>query len=193
MDGLVWLLVGYLLGSFPSAYLSSRLLAGRDIREVGSGNVGGMNAFRNASPAAGIATAVLDVGKAALAVWLAGRFGSATWGPAAAAAGAVAGHNWMLFLKFKGGKGLGVTIGALLVLSPLLAVAFLALIGVAAVLAGDTNVGSGLAALFLPVLTGWAGAWHPYWVVAGFAMAVCIMVKHAPDFKAYQTGRRRMV
>ncbi len=89
MDGLLWLLVGYVLGSFPSAYLASRFLAGRDIREVGSGNVGGMNALRNASPAAGIVTALGDVGKAVLAVWLAGRFGLATWGPAAAAAGAV--------------------------------------------------------------------------------------------------------
>ncbi len=98
----------------------------------------------------------------------------------------------MLFLGFRGGKGLGVTNGALLVLDPLLAVVFLALIGVGAFLTGDTNVGAGLAGLFLPVLTGWAGPWHPYWVVAGFAMAACIMAKHAPDFKAYQAGRRKI-
>ncbi len=193
-----WVLAGYLIGSFPSAYLGSRLFGGRDIRQVGSGNVGGMNALRNVSVAAGIFTAIFDAGKGALAVWLASRFGvavggGAAWLPLAALVGVVAGHNWMLFLGFKGGKGLGATIGGLLVFQPLLAVVFAALMGAGALLTHDTNVGAGLAALCFPVVVGFAGHWSPAWVLAGAGLALVIAAKHWPDFQAYRAGRRRLV
>jgi len=209
--GLSWLGLGYLLGSFPSAYLASRLVGGRDIRRVGSGNVGGMNAFRNVSPVAGVLTAVGDIGKGALAVWLASRYGahlsaweplagaadlltgSSAWPPLAAMAGVVIGHNWMLFLGLKGGKGLGATVGALAVLKPLLIPVFLVLILGAAALIRDTNVGAGLAAGALPLVFWWAGAGDPAWVTAGLVLAVAIVAKHWPDFRAYRAGRRQMV
>jgi glycerol-3-phosphate acyltransferase PlsY len=201
---LFWLVAGYLLGSFPSAYLTGRLFSGRDIRKVGSGNVGGMNTLRNIGPAAGILTGICDAGKGALAVWAALHFGPAGaaggvelvgpagWAPLAAMVGAVTGHNWMLFLGFKGGKGLGTTFGALLVLAPLLALAFLGLIGLGALITRDSNVGAGLAALAQPVALGWGGGWDPAWIIAGAGLALVIALKHRPDFAAYRAGRRRM-
>ncbi len=204
-SALVWLLVGYLLGSFPSAYLASRVLGGRDIRNVGSGNVGGMNALRNVSWPAGLTTAALDVGKGAAAVWLASRFSGALPGamglggsygpgaPLAAMVGVVAGHNWMLFLGFRGGKGLGATTGALAILQPVLVLVFAGLIGIGALLARDTNVGAGMAALSLPFVFWWAGHGGPEWIAAGTALALVIAAKHWPDFAAYRAGRRRLV
>jgi len=193
LNGLLWALVGYVLGSFPSAYMGSRLFAGKDIREVGSGNVGGMNALRNASVPAGVFTAVFDVGKGALAVWLASSYAQVDWAPALAGAAAVVGHNWMLFLGFRGGKGLGATLGSLLVLQPVLALVFVGAMGLGAVLTRDTNVGAGLASLSLPLALGWAGGWAPAWVLAGLVYAAAILLKHRPDFAAYRAGRRRMV
>jgi len=193
LNALLWLVVGYLLGSFPSGFLASRLFGGRDIRQVGSGSVGGMNALRNVGPVAGILTGLFDVGKGALAVWLAWRLGSGSWAPLAAMVGAVAGHNWMLYLGFRGGKGLGTTLGSLLVLDPILALVFLGLIGLGALVTRDTNVGAGLAALVQPIALGLAGGWDPAWIVAGIGLAVVIAAKHRPDFAAYRAGRRRMV
>ncbi len=197
MIALLWLVAGYLLGSFPSAYAFSRLFANQDVRKVGSGNVGGMNTLRNVGPAAGICTMVFDVGKGALAAWLATRYGAGggapAWSPLAASVGVVAGHNWMLFLGFRGGKGLGATAGALLILQPVLVVAFLGLIGLGAALFHDTNVAAGVAALGLPFAFWWAGEGDPAWIVAGTALALVIAAKHWPDFRAYRAGRRRLV
>jgi len=206
---MLWLIVGYLLGSFPSAYVFSRLLGGRDVRRVGSGNVGGMNALRNVNVAAGLLTIVFDVGKGALAVWLAGRYGAgaagalqgggpvlgggANWSPLAAAVGVVVGHNWMLFLGFEGGKGLGATVGALFVLKPVLVLVFVGLIGLGALVTRDTNVGAGLAALTLPLVFWWAGRGDGAWLAAGAALGLAVAAKHWPDFKAYRAGRRQLV
>lgn len=74
MQPLAAVAAAYLIGSFPSAYVYTRLFGGRDIRQVGSGNVGGMNAFRNVGPLPGLLTGITDVSKGALAVWLAVRW-----------------------------------------------------------------------------------------------------------------------
>lgn len=208
LSSLIWLPLAYLLGSFPSAYLASLVFGKRDIRKVGSGNVGGMNALRNVSPAAGIVTGVLDVGKGALAVWLATRYGgalaaalgsggagadAARYAPLAAMVGVVTGHNWMLFLGFRGGKGLGATAGALVVLAPALVLVFGALIGLGALLTRDTNVGAGLAALLMPFAFFFVGHGDLVWVVASLALGLVVAAKHWPDFLAYRAGRRRLV
>jgi glycerol-3-phosphate acyltransferase PlsY len=190
---MLWAAIGYLLGSFPSGYIFGRLFSHRDIRTTGSGNVGGMNAFRNVGRVAGVFTGLFDAGKGALAVWLALTYGVAPFAAPVAGPAAVAGHNWMLPLGFKGGKGLGTTLGVLLVLNPVLAVIFLALIGLGALLIRDTNVGAGLAGLTLPLALWWAGAGDPAWIAAGAALALFIALKHLPDFQAYRAGRRRMI
>ena len=190
---LLWAAIGYLLGSFPSGYVFGRIFSKRDIRATGSGSVGGMNAFRNVGRVAGVFTGLFDAGKGALAVWLGLTYGAVPWAALVAGAAAVAGHNWMLFLRFRGGKGLGTTLGALLILRPVTAVIFLLLIGLGALVIRDTNVGAGLAGLALPLVLWWAGAGDPAWIAAGAALALFIGLKHLPDFQAYRAGRRRMI
>jgi len=110
-------LAGYLLGSIPFAYLVGRLY-GVDLRTQGTRNVGGSNlAYLVGRRRASIAI-VGDMGKGALVVGLAWmlRFGPTE--ASAAAVGAIAGHNWSLFLKLQGGRGIATTIGAMLVLTP---------------------------------------------------------------------------
>lgn len=187
------ILVGaYLLGSFPSNYLTARLFKGVDLLRTGSGNVGGMNAMRNVGLAPGLIGGGLDVLKAVLATWLGARYGSAPWVGGAAAVLVVAGHNWMVWLRFRGGKGLGATVGALAVLAPWAIPAMLGIIVVAILFLRDTMMGVAVASVLLPAVL-WPLKGGPLWAVIGALLAVVILARLAEDVRAYRGGRRRLV
>lgn len=109
-DLLFWTAVGYLLGSIPFGLLLTWFSGGGDIRSIGSGNIGATNVLRTGKKGIAAATLLLDAGKGALAVWLAGRYGG-EYAPLVAAAGAFAGHVHPVWLKFKGGKGVATLLG----------------------------------------------------------------------------------
>ncbi|GAB2497820.1 glycerol-3-phosphate 1-O-acyltransferase PlsY [Arenimonas alkanexedens] len=113
------ILVAYLLGSLSGSLLLGRL-RGVDIRTQGSGNAGGTNALRTQGWKFALGTVLVDVGKGALAAWLALRFGTGeAWLPWAVGLAVVLGHVWPVFHGFRGGKGAGTLVGVLLVLWPL--------------------------------------------------------------------------
>jgi glycerol-3-phosphate acyltransferase PlsY len=118
--GIIAVVLGYLLGSIPTAYIVTRLAKGEDVRRLGGGNVGGLNVYREVGLLPAVVVAVVDLGKGAAAVaiayWL---LDVSVPFVLAAALAAVVGHNWMLFLKFSGGKGMGAAIGGLFVLLPI--------------------------------------------------------------------------
>jgi acyl phosphate:glycerol-3-phosphate acyltransferase len=109
-----WLIpvVAYLLGSIPFGLVVVKILGGRDIREVGSGNIGAANVTRNAGRFAGILTLLFDAGKGYLAVWLAARMthDNIRW-MMVAAIFAVLGHMFTFWLNFHGGKGVATGLG----------------------------------------------------------------------------------
>ncbi|GAH24685.1 unnamed protein product, partial [marine sediment metagenome] len=113
------IIIGYLVGSIPTAYLVTRLVKGKDIRQLGGGNVGGLNVFREVGRWPALAVGIVDLGKGAAAVaiayWL---LGVPQLFVLLAGLAAVIGHNWMVWLKFSGGKGMGATMGALAVILP---------------------------------------------------------------------------
>ncbi len=111
--------LAYLLGSIPSGVWIGYAFTGRDIRGGGSGHSGGTNTIRQAGWAAGVIVAALDVGKGALAVWLAAAYGGHWLAGALAAGAAAAGHCWPILAGFRGGMGLAPAAGALLVIYPL--------------------------------------------------------------------------
>jgi len=111
------IVIAYLLGSIPFAYIIGRF-SGLDVRRVGDKNVGTFNIFRHAGLAAGIATLVADVGKGALAILAAKLLSVPELVVFGAGIAAVIGHNWPIFLHFRGGRGLAVVIGVLLALLP---------------------------------------------------------------------------
>jgi glycerol-3-phosphate acyltransferase PlsY len=90
-----WLIIilGYFLGSIPTAYVAGRILKGVDIRQIGDGNMGAANVFRRLSPKAGIAVGIVDAGKGALAVLIAQAANIPQVAVLFAGAAAVAGHN----------------------------------------------------------------------------------------------------
>jgi len=115
---MAWLVVilGYILGSIPTAYIAGRLLGGGDIRRMGDGNVGARNAYHELGHRAGIFVFFLDATKGALPVLVAQSAGVPQVMVLATGAATVIGHNWPVFLGFRGGRGEATSIGILLAL-----------------------------------------------------------------------------
>jgi glycerol-3-phosphate acyltransferase PlsY len=111
-----WLIIalGYLLGSVPTAYIAGRILKGVDIRQIGDGNMGAANAYRQLGPRVGFMVGIVDAAKGALAVLIALALDAPQAVVLLSGAAAVFGHNWPLFLGFRGGRGESTTIGVLL-------------------------------------------------------------------------------
>jgi glycerol-3-phosphate acyltransferase PlsY len=117
---MVWLIVvlSYMIGSIPTAYLAGRFLRKRDIRGLADGNVGAANAFRQLGARIGITVFFIDAAKGALAIIIAQAANAPQLTIFLAGAAAVIGHNWPVFLNFRGGKGFSTTIGNLTALMP---------------------------------------------------------------------------
>lgn len=116
------IVVAYLVGSIPSAYVAGRLAGGRDIREEGDRNPGAGNAYRTIGPKVGLTVGAIDVGKGAVAVLIATAATDSVGAGMAAGVVAVAGHNWPIFAQLRGGRGAAATVGVLLVLAPIPAI-----------------------------------------------------------------------
>ena len=117
--------LAYLLGSIPFAFLAGRA-RGVDLRTVGSGNLGAANVFRTLGREMGVAVMVADILKGVVAVVIARLLTDDPW-PAIAAAAAMAGHVFPVWLRFKGGKGVAVAGGAVIALMPLVAIILFAI------------------------------------------------------------------
>jgi glycerol-3-phosphate acyltransferase PlsY len=112
-----WAMVvgGYLVGSIPFGYLLVRVQSGRDIRYMGSGNIGATNVARTSGWSVGAATLILDAAKGYFAVWLAGHFsGGNIRLMVYAGLAAILGHVFPVWLKFEGGKGVATALGVFL-------------------------------------------------------------------------------
>jgi acyl phosphate:glycerol-3-phosphate acyltransferase len=112
----------YLIGSVPTAYLAVKWRYKKDIRNYGSGAVGASNVIRNFSKPLGILIFIWDLGKGALAVWVAQLLDMQPAFQAGTALAVVIGHNWPVFLNFNAGRGVATSAGAAMVLMPWLSV-----------------------------------------------------------------------
>lgn len=151
MEIIAW--VGaYLLGSIPPGILMGWIARRIDVRTTGSGRTGGTNVWRSVGFVPALFTAILDALKGAAGIWLARGLGLSPWGVALAGTFAVVGHNYSLFLGFKGGAGTATSLGVAAVLWPL-SLPILVVSGTTlGLLAGHASVASILVALLLPVL-----------------------------------------
>jgi glycerol-3-phosphate acyltransferase PlsY len=158
-----WLIValGYFLGSIPTAYIAGRILKGADIRQMGDENMGAANAFRELGRKVGFFVGIIDAAKGALAVLIAQITNLPQIFVMLAGTAAVIGHNWPVFIGFRGGRGESTTIGILttLVPQPMLIVAGPALL----VLLIRRNVILASAFLFTPLslVCWWVGTPTP--------------------------------
>ena len=140
----------YLLGSIPTAYLAVRMLKGIDLRQYGSGNVGASNAAVHLGQGALLLVGVVDLAKGALPVLVLRWLGVGVEIQALAGLAAVAGHNWSIYLRFTGGRGMAAGAGVLLALGLPALVAFVFVFLVAGFLLRDSALWMGLGVVLVP-------------------------------------------
>ena len=189
MMPLIALLLAFVIGGIPFGYLLVRWKTGEDVRAKGSGNIGATNVLRTTGRAAAIATLLLDIGKGALAVWIADKLtgGSAVWMSLAALA-VMAGHAYPVFLKFHGGKAVASFIGAFLYLTPVPMICALVVFVIVVAATRQISMGSIMAAGSLPL-----AAWlieHPPLIVilAALAAAVFSIYRHRANIARIRAG-----
>ena len=154
-----WLIIlsGYLLGSIPAAYIAGRLIKGQDIRQMADGNVGAANAFRQLGAKTGIGVFFIDAGKGALAIFIAQAANLPQAAILLTGVAAVVGHNWPVFLGFRGGRGFSTTIGVLIAIitQPILILAVPTL--AALFTKRNTTIAGAVMFAPLPVVCWWLG------------------------------------
>jgi len=189
VNGIIAIIIAYLLGSIPSAYVAARLVKGKDIRQMGGGNVGGLNTFKEVGRGAGVAVLLADIAKGAAAVAI------ARWlldvpqlFMLAAGLAAIAGHNWSIFLKFTGGKGMATTIGAIAILMPLYGywqglLIFTGIIATGLIITHNVALSTGIALLCLPFIA-WLGMKSGPFIIFTIILGLAISLKFLPAARA---------
>jgi len=128
--GIPSIIIGYLLGSIPTAYIASRIRKGIDIRNVGSGNMGGANVMREIGTHEGVFVGLIDVAKGAGAILIAQALDIPELWVFGTGFAALVGHNFPVFAGFRGGRGSATVIGIFLVLAPRAILVTLAIIAI---------------------------------------------------------------
>ena len=148
MIELTSIVTGYLLGSLPTAYIITKYRMGIDIREVGVCNMGGANVIREVGKWEGILTLIIDMGKGAFAILIAQLLGVSLIWVLVAGFAAMLGHNYPVWLGFRGGKGIATVMGIFFIISPLAMVGTTLTIGVFLALTRNFFIAVGIAAPF---------------------------------------------
>jgi len=163
-------IIGYLLGSFPAAYIVARYRKGIDIREVGVRNMGGANVIREVGKWAGALALVFDIGKGAVSIYIAQLLGVSLPWVLAAGFAAMLGHNYPVYIGFRGGKGVATVMGIFFVLSPIAMAGTTAIIGILILITRSIFVAVEIASPFFLLLV-----WYMEGVGAMFFCAVAIV------------------
>lgn len=193
-------LLGYLLGSIPFGYLIVKAVKGIDIRDVGSGRTGGTNAYRAAGIPAGLATALLDVGKGALAVTVVRAYFPQTlgWAEALTGIGVILGHNYSCFLGFRGGAGGATAVGTGMALwwgagVPALLLGCVMVFGVGYASLATLIAGLSVAVVFtLAAIFGWENFNWSY-AAYGWTVFVLCVIALRPNIERLRKGTEKRV
>ena len=178
------LALGYLLGSIPFGLLLTRLGGKGDIRDIGSGNIGATNVLRTGSKWLAALTLVLDCLKATAAIVIAKRlFGDESALPAAA--GAMVGHLYPVWLKFRGGKGVATLLGILIPLLPIAAGIYAAMWLILLLTVRISSVAGMTAAASAPIT---AAVLQSSYVIMLLGFAVLVLWKHQENIARLLKG-----
>lgn len=187
---IVYVILAYLIGSIPSGLIIGKGLFGTDVRQFGSKNIGATNTYRVLGLKAALPVFICDALKGAIGVLL-----LASYGPAFAVLGgilAMVGHNWSIFLGFKGGRGVATGLGVLIALSPLVAVICFAIWGIIVYPTKLVSLGSIIAAAAVPLLMFLTG--QSWWYVGfGALAALFIILRHRDNIIRLLSGKELKV
>ena len=184
-DLLAALAIGYLLGSIPFGLILTRLSGKGDVRAIGSGNIGATNVLRTGSKGLAAATLILDCLKATAAILVARRlFGEEVY--AFAATGAIVGHLYPVWLRFKGGKGVATFLGVLIPLLPMAAIVYAVVWLGLLLLVRISSVAGIAAAVSAPISAALLGERSLFPMLLGFALLV--VWKHRANLARLKAG-----
>lgn len=179
------IIIGYLLGTLPTAYVVTRLWAKRDIRTLGGGNVGFMNIFREVGIAPALVVVFIDIAKGVAAIAIA-KWGLNTSDAFVLLAGlaAVIGHNWMPWLKFTGGKGMATAIGIIITLFlaygyPLQLGIFIFIVLIPIVITHNVALSMALGLIALPFIV-WFGTHSAFAAIMAAVLFIISFIKFLP-------------
>jgi glycerol-3-phosphate acyltransferase PlsY len=186
------LAIAYLIGALPSAYLAGRR-RGVHLREMGDGNLGTKNTYHVLGLKPALCVGALDIGKGALATWLAKTLSDEPLLPYLAALAAAIGHDFSIYIRFAGGKGMAAILGSVLVLQPVESLLGLALVGLVLLvlrnwdLAWSLGMGSTLAwSLYLR-----RPAWQSLWLALLFVSIGLKKLVDLPRERRLRTAARK--
>ncbi|HBG61500.1 MAG: acyl-phosphate glycerol 3-phosphate acyltransferase [Omnitrophica WOR_2 bacterium GWF2_38_59] len=194
------IIISYFIGSIPTAYIYGKLYKGIDIREHGSGNAGATNVFRVLGKIPGIIVLVIDILKGVLPVVIVADVLGSTQviERILFAVCAVCGHNWTIFLNFKGGKGiatsLGVLIGLTIKIASIRIVLILTVLSwlVSFAITGIVSLSSIIAGTFLPVIMVFSGQSFEI-ICLGVVFCIFVTLRHRPNIKRLLAGKEPKV
>ncbi|NLA58594.1 MAG: glycerol-3-phosphate 1-O-acyltransferase PlsY [Firmicutes bacterium] len=191
MGSVLAIITSYLVGSIPFGLIIGKLWAGIDVREYGSGNIGTSNVLRTVGPWAAITVFALDVAKGALAVYL-GTLAGGEYVRIMAGVAAIVGHNWPIYLRFKGGMGIATSLGVVMTLTPVVA---LVLLGLWIIIVGITRYISlaslAVAFLFPVFLLVFDAPWT--YVLAGVLISAFAIHRHRDNIKRLLGGTEHKI
>ena len=187
---IVYAVLAYLIGSIPSGLIIGKIFFNIDVREYGSKNIGATNTYRVIGLKAALPVFLCDALKGAAGVVL-----LSSYGPMYMILGgifAMMGHNWSVFLGFKGGRGVATGLGVLIALSPLVALLCFLVWGIIVYFTKLVSLGSIIAAALVPVLMYVTG--ESYWFVGfGGLAALFVIVRHWDNIKRLLAGNELKV
>ena len=189
--GILHFLLGFVLGHFcgsvPSGLWLVQAFHGIDIRNYGSKNIGTTNVFRTVGPKTAVLVLIADAFKGILAVGIMSYFFHNPLLDVVTALGALLGHNYSLFLGFKGGKGVATALGLLIFMMPKVAVASFGIWLVCVLLTRYVSLGSIMAAIFTPPLAWYLGYPSAY-VIFSVVAAFFVVLRHKENIHRLLTG-----
>ena len=184
---LLGFVLGHVCGSVPSGLWLVQAFHGIDIRNYGSKNIGTTNVFRTVGPKTAVLVLIADAFKGILAVGIMSYFFHNPLLDVVTALGALLGHNYSLFLGFKGGKGVATALGLLIFMMPKVAVANFGIWLVCVLLTRYVSLGSIMAAVFTPPLAWYLGYPSAY-VIFSVVAAFFVVLRHKENIHRLLTG-----
>ncbi|MBN2209638.1 MAG: glycerol-3-phosphate 1-O-acyltransferase PlsY [Candidatus Coatesbacteria bacterium] len=187
MQQIAIIVFSYFLGSVSFGYMIGHL-SGKDVRKVGSGNIGATNVMRAVGKTAGIVTLVLDTAKGYVAVFLGEQFsGPDSSLPLICGIAALLGHCFPVLLKFRGGKGVATALGVFLRLTPFYAIFGLGAFLIVVAITRFVSAGSMAAAATMPIAL-WIGGYSSVRALLAAAIAALIIGKHHKNIARLARG-----
>ena len=183
-------ILSYAIGSIPTAYLFTRYILGRDIRQIGDFNSGAANVYRNVSAKAGMAVGAIDIIKGGLVIVLAKLLVNDTGMEMMAGAAALAGHNYPVHLRFRGGRGAATAVGVLIASLPIIGLPVGAFGLVVLYFTRKAIYSLAVFLIAIPVLA-WPVGYSPALAVYAVAVPIAIGLSHFLSTRIFNPGAAR--